>query len=447
MPISRGRIEKQYISSIDFLDQREILPDILDVTMEEKSFVDVMELLQRMERTKTITYHNFVNEELYGQLTTASAGTDNSGGSGQGDVTVTLTTGNGTSPVRVGDLVMLASGHAAYVYERTAGSSGDQIKIKAVDPKITSTQLGVANGQKIATFSFAAGEGSKGPDALRWSLTKYFNQVQIFKGKSTVTDIESANMVEVRIKGKHYYMYKNQVDAFNRFKGDISFAMIMGQMSDTNFSSATPSLVDAEGNPVQTTRGVDEYIKTYGINKPGATVDLALYAALAKDLRKRRAPRQYFAFMGIEQEIVHDDLFRVLPSSGGFSDKARIVIQGQEVDLSLDRFKVYSYEYIKVNLPILDHNQVTYFTGSAGFEKNAYLIPTDQVKTQDNGMVDRLRCRYMQSPDWDFRYKETLTGALAPTPTDDRSVLNIDYEAIMGLEMLGVEHCVRLTLP
>jgi len=38
-----GNINKSYVSSINFLDQREILNKVLDVTNEEISFLDIME--------------------------------------------------------------------------------------------------------------------------------------------------------------------------------------------------------------------------------------------------------------------------------------------------------------------------------------------------------------------------------------------------------------------
>ena len=46
MAITFGQLDKNYVSSVDFLDQREILNQVLNITNEEKSFVDIMETRQ-----------------------------------------------------------------------------------------------------------------------------------------------------------------------------------------------------------------------------------------------------------------------------------------------------------------------------------------------------------------------------------------------------------------
>ena len=38
-----------------------------------------------------------------------------------------------------------------------------------------------------------------------------------------------------------------------------------------------------------------------------------------------------------------------------------------------------------------------------------------------------------------------MTGGLAPTPTSADSILDVNYQAIMGLEVLGKEHCALVT--
>ena len=60
-----GNINKSYVSSINFLDQREILNKVLDITNEEMSFLDIMELTGRSKPTSVPFYNHFVNEELF----------------------------------------------------------------------------------------------------------------------------------------------------------------------------------------------------------------------------------------------------------------------------------------------------------------------------------------------------------------------------------------------
>ena len=84
MPGTIGGLSKSYVSSIEFLDQREILNKVLDITNEELSFIDVMELTGRSKPTSVPEYHHFVNEELYVLAT------------------VTAVTGSGTTGIAAG---------------------------------------------------------------------------------------------------------------------------------------------------------------------------------------------------------------------------------------------------------------------------------------------------------------------------------------------------------
>jgi len=57
-------VSKQFISSVSFLDQREILNKLLDVTNEEYSFLDVMEMMGQSVQTAVPEYHNFINQVI-----------------------------------------------------------------------------------------------------------------------------------------------------------------------------------------------------------------------------------------------------------------------------------------------------------------------------------------------------------------------------------------------
>ena len=300
-----GNMTKSYVSSVNFLDQREILNKVLDITNEESSFLDVMELTGRSNPTGVPTYHHFVNEELY-VLATVTAVT----GSGTTQVSATIDA-DAYAYVNVGELVLVTSGKVGMV---TSKAGSNTIVIKSVD----ASTLSVAAADKISFFSNAAGEGSLSPDAKRWGATKYYNQVQIFKGKFSITDIQKASKVEVEFQGKPFYMYKGQHESLMKFRGDISSALMFGRMSTTQFSDASPALIDAEGKPVQTTAGLDQYVTTYGIDQSlltAGTVTLSDISTLTQTLNKARAPQEYFLFVGTTMNIALDNLFNNLGNS------------------------------------------------------------------------------------------------------------------------------------
>lgn len=434
MPGTLGNMTKSYVSSVNFLDQREILNKVLDITNEESSFLDVMELTGRSNPTGVPTYHHFVNEELY-VLATVTAVT----GSGTTQVSATIDA-DAYAYVNVGELVLVTSGRVGMV---TSKAGSNTIVIKSVD----ASTLAVAAADKISFFSNAAGEGSLSPDAKRWGATKYYNQVQIFKGKFSITDIQKASKVEVEFQGKPFYMYKGQHESLMKFRGDISSALMFGRMSTTQFSDASPSLVDAEGKPVQTTAGLDQYVTTYGVDQSlltAGTVTLADISTLTQTLNKARAPQEYFLFVGTTMNIALDNLFNNLGNSALLSQGARFQIAGKNLDLGIDSVKIYGRTFHKKYLPILDHKNIVNFTGGPNFKDSAYGAPATKQKTNDGQMIDRLGVRYMNGDGTDLKYREILLGGLAPVPTNERSVLEIHYESVQGLEILGANHFFKL---
>ena len=429
-----GNINKQYVSSINFLDQREILNKVLDITNEESSFLDIMELTNRSKVTSVPEYNHFVNEELYVLGTVSTVLT-----SGTPQVTATIDA-DAYAFVNQGELVLFPNGKVGYVVSKGASST---IVIKSVD----GTNLTLVATDKISFFSNAAGEGSLSPAAKRWGVTKHANQVQIFKGKFEVTDVQKASKVEVEFQGKPYYMYKGQHESLMKFRDDISAALMFGRKSSTLFADANPSLVDGEGKPVQTTMGMDQYVTTYGKDQSllsAGVVSLADVKALTQLLNKDRCPQEYFLFVGTTQNIYWDDLFNNLGNSALLSQGARFQISGKEVDLGIDTIKIYGRTYYKKHLTLLDHKNIINFAGGYNAKDAAYGVPATKIKSIDGQMIDRLGVRYMAEGGTDFKYREILLGGLAPVPTNERSVLEVHYESIQGLEILGAQQTFKI---
>lgn len=438
MPGTIGAITKQYVSSIEFLDQREILNKVLDITNEQASFLDVLELTGRSKPTSVPEYHHFVNEELY--VTGAVSAVT---GSGTTAITADLNTATSATAypyINVGELVLFPNGGVGLV---TAKSANKTLNIRSVD----ASNLTLVSGNIISFFSNAAGEGSLSPAAKRWGVVKYANQVQIFKGKFEITDVQKASKVEVEFQGKPFYMYKGQHESLMKFRDDIAAALIFGRRSTTKFSDASPSLVDAESKPIQTTMGMDQYVTTMGSDLSlltAGTVALADVSALTQLLNKNRAPLEYFLFVGTTQNILWDNLFNNLGNSALLSQGARFQISGKEVDLGIDTVKIYGRTYYKKYLPILDHKNIVNFTGGYNAKDAAYGVPAGKAKTIDGGQEDIMSVRYMMEGNTDFKYREIMLGGLAPVPTNERSVLEVHYESIQGLQILNAQNTFKL---
>ena len=429
-----------YISSLSFLQHsfvqgREILSSVLDVQNEEEGFLDVMQALGKLKPTSQPVYHAFVNEALYKdnsiEVKTAGSGT----GSQAGIPTV------GVGNARVGDLMMGASGQ---VYLIKAIATNGDIDFTPVDGAGVAADYGA--GSKLVVFSNAQGEGSGSPDPIKYGLTKQSNRVQIFKNKYRISDVAKASKITVEYKGKPYFMYKGTYEALQRFRGDISNALMFGQGSGDFYAGANVGDMSIGGNAVQTTNGLKQELKNGGILNSGSPYDhgsdvLATLSTLTAALNKARAPKDYWMWLGTSANIAIDNALNGLNATG--LTGARFSVDGKNIDLGVDKFSLYGRTWNKKQLSILDHNELgSTVTGSG----EIYLVPTGQVKTAGGGgSQDYLQVRYLEGDGNNFSFRETLTGGLAPTPTSADSILDVNYQAIMGLEVLGKEHCALVT--
>lgn len=440
MAISHGTLLKSYVSSVDFLDQREILNQLLDVTNEQYSFIDIMEMMGKSEVTDTVTYHHFVNEEIYATLT-VDAGSDASL-DGDGRQTVLLKDDT-VNNVRAGETLLLPDRSVVYVYSVDRGANS--IEVMPVTEG-TPTAVTFTEDDVLAVIGNAAGEGSFAPEGRQVGVTKYFNQVQHFKESYRLTDVESANKIEFEFNGKPYYFLKGQHESLMKFRGDIAQTMLFGRISDTGFTKATgANLIDSDGNRVQTTRGLNQYIEERGIQENlggGEIIDLDTFASLARTFASRRCPELYCIYTGVQPKIQIDNMANALTASASFSPNARIMVEGKELDLGMDFLNIYGRKYRIKYLPIFDHQNYT-----ETFAKRMFIVPEGTISTVDGGAVERMRLRYMDSDlGFDAKYRELLLGGLAPTPTSSESVLEIVYESRQGLDVLGANHFAQVTL-
>ena len=257
-----GIINRSYLSSTTFLDQREILKQVLDVE-DNESFLDLMDVMGRSTPTSQVTYRHFVNSDLYAS---AEVQNDPAGGNA-GDVFSVDLVQSAIQPI-VGEIMMTKDGKRALVTAIT-NDANNTINVKALE---TIAEGDIETGDTVVFFTNAYGEGT-GSNLMRKSdLTATSNNVQIFKTKTSITDLAAGSKIEVEYKGKPYYFLKQQHDAFLKHRMDVQYGMLYGIGGSTT---------DASGNTVNMTKGLHEYIKGGGVQQ---TVANAGTVALATDL-------------------------------------------------------------------------------------------------------------------------------------------------------------------
>lgn len=456
-----GKVDKAYISSINFLDQRDILEQVLDVTSEDAQFLDIMELTGRTKVTDVPEYDHFENTYQYRKGVVSSVDTTYNGNSADERLRFTLTSVEEAKPKR-GDLVMFQPNTTAgakkmgYVLQVT-GYVVDVIPLYSgatIDPNGTP----IGSNQVVAFFSNTSPEGSSDPESKRPEFKRSRNFVQIFKNSAKITDLQKVSKVEVKYGGKEYIMYKLQHDALSKHRLDMAFAFLTGRKGKFNEYISDGGLTFGSNDLTYTTQGLRHYVlegdgpsgfgtlTTGGVDKAlGGTIDRAAIRDVNRKLDKTGAPKDYFAFAGGD---IAADLDEVVTQIAGIKESIDYSAFGtgdarkRAIDLGIDSVRLYGRTWHVKRLSAFDHPEV--FAAEAGsekfnFEKELYLVPTDKIKADASGdLYDRICVRYMSGDGTDLMYMETLTGKLAPNPTSDAAVLQVGYQTVAGLQAVGL---------
>lgn len=438
---AQGTLNKAFVSAISFLDQRDINPNLINITRDDQ-FTDIMKLVGRYKEAKVPIYNYFVNNNVFADSVVTSV----SSGYGTAIMTVVLTSAT-SGYARVGDLVKSNNtnmvGQQAWVKQVTSVSGVDTIVLQSVN---NMPLYAVAND--ILSFSSNAfGEKSDSPVNRKYGVTRYINQVQIFREVDEITDVQKVSKIEVSINGQPYYTPLNHIYKLIALNGFISAQMIVGVQSTTLYSDSNPYLADANGNPIQTTMGLDQYVTTYGITSTVSslgTVGFTDVNDLIDNWLAKKAPHQMMGWSGSRAKRPYDVWLKNLGSSG--VNSVRMVIDGKTVDMEVDQFSYGNFEFDFVHLDLFDHPELMGPTVVPDINGSIYWVPKDKVQVVGGGMEARMQIRYLPKPMAGGNslsngiITEWHTGALAPIPTSSVMVWKTDWYTNQGLECLGVQH-------
>jgi len=446
MAFTQGVLNKQYVSAIPFLDQREINPNLIDVAR-DKDFTDIMKVIGRYKPTKVPIYASFINQNIFATGTIASV----TSGNGTAKLVVVLTPGT-SGYARQNDLIRSSNANMAsqvgFVQLVTPGASGtgDTLTIWSVN----NSPLYAAATDTISFMSNAFGAGSGAPGSRIYGQTRMINQTQLFKEDDQVDDIQKVSRVETIVKGQPYYYVYEHINKLNALNGFISAAMIAGQQSSTLYSDTNPYLVDAGGKPVQTTMGLDQYTTTYGVTANAAslgTLTLTDLGSAIDALLAVKAPLNQVGWIGSKARRPWDNLFKNLGTGGVTS--VRLNIDGRTTDLEVDRVEYGDAVFELAKLSILNHPQLFPAAVVPDIVGSIYFQPKDKVQVVGGGLETRLQIRYLNKPHLGGNsfsngiITETVTGQLAPIPTNQTAILETAWYTNQGLEALGVQHFLK----
>jgi len=443
MAVTQGTLNKAFVSAIDFLDQREIDPKIYDQSR-DRAFTDIMKIVDRRKPTSMPTYHNFVNNDVY-EVGTISAVTTT------GTAAPVFTINTASTFPRVGDLIKSSNsnnvGKQARIQVVTFGSGTATITARSVGGN--ASPFFVTVGDLVSFGSDAFAEKSDAPTNRRYGLTKYYNQVQIFREVDEITDVQKVSKIEVEVNGDYHILPYQHIQKVIKMNGDISVQMLAGTQSTTLYSDSNPFLADpTSGLPIQTTGGLDWYVTTYGISDQSAVLGTFGFTELddiIDNFIANKAPTDMMCFMGSRSYRLISKFLKQLGSSS--VDSRRIMVDGRSFDFECEHLSYGGYEFDLIHIPIFDHPQLFSATLSADINGSVYFVPKDQVETVDSGRSPRIQIRYQESPFGVGRngsnngvMAEWRTGALAEIPTSSVAQLHTDWYSAQGLECLAVKH-------
>ena len=444
MAVTQGAVTKSFVSAIDFLDQRDIDPSIYDQSR-DRAFTDIMRLVGRTKPATMFNYHNFVNNDV-NEVGTISAVTS----TGLAQIQFTINTAS-TYP-RAGDLWMSNNsnnaGKQGRVQAVTFGSGTATITVRSVGGN--SSVLYATIGDLCAFNSNAFAEKSTAPTNRRYGLTKYYNLIQKFREVDEITDIQKVAKIEVEVNGDYHILPYQIIQKYTKLKLDISTQMVAGVQSSTLYNDSNPFLADpTNGLGIQTTGGLDWYVRNYGISDQAATLGTFGFTEMDEiidNFTANKAPLDHMVFMSNKAYRILSKFFKNLGSSGVTS--VRMVIDGRMLDFEVEQVKYGGYTFDLINLPIFDHPQALGYTLTPEIAGSLYFVPKDSVDTVDNGQQPRMQIRHTATPfmgsapnkSANGLFTEWRTGALAEIPTDDTLQLRTNWETSQGLECLAVKH-------
>jgi len=239
-------VDKKYVSAITLqsslgsIDFREIYRDVINVTNEQYSFLDMLDLQGNKAPTENYEFSSGSNIDIKQFETIASAITTVAAGP-PAVISFDIANNSTLARIRTGDTVHFASGYQGYVTAKS-GTTTVNITVKAVGAATTVANLAAANAQKIAITGNANGEGSGSRENLRLGMNTKVNQVQKWKDNFEISDIEKANRVEFNWGDNQAgYFYKTEMETLMRFRAEMSYSLLLNELSPSNWKSATPT--------------------------------------------------------------------------------------------------------------------------------------------------------------------------------------------------------------
>lgn len=404
-------------------------------------------------------YFHFEEGRIYPKLNVTNGG---AGGAGAA-VTFTLEANSkdayslGVSPfvgstnkdiinARVGDILALKPGSgtvnsSSMILARVQSVNKSAGTFSAIPLETGKSIPSYAAATEIAIVGNAFGEGDVQPESRASKVSKYSNNIQLFKetfelpstakGVKTWVDFTSPSGQKGR-----FYVLKGEEDAYVRFLNTRELALLTSKKT-TNVTLANAQA--AAGTPIMTTEGLIPFIQSQGNNLGYSTVSGFTKADMDKiviTLDSQKGAKDNMFMCGINLSIAIDDVLADSRQNGAVTFGAYSFGQDASINYQFDSYKIGNYTFKKKTMDSFNDLQSL---GAEGYNypSEGMIIPMDaKMDTRTGEKMSSLRLRYLVD-DKGVRQRKAAKVEGFSQFENGKDIISMRYSDACGFEGIG----------
>ena len=443
-----------------------------------QNLTGLLELIGGKSAVSQKTYNHF-EEDFIHQGVTISGVTDVTAAGHKGVIIETTSfNANGTSPIRLGDIVELESGYtglvvaikvptAATVSSVLAGYTQPAAQATALANSTTANAafqlvslddasnatLGAAAAQYAAIIGNTWGEATDQPEGIVPEPIEYANNTMIIKESFEVSGSEATNVSWFNVDGVdgksgNLWYLKGESDTYKRFMNYREMMMLKGNK------------INAAVTGIDSSIGVTEGLFNFMGNTTalgGSQITAANLDNIIKKLDANRGAKENAFYHGLQLGLDSDDLlssYNGYYTSGATGVGANFGTFGNSKDMALDLgFKSWTRGGYTFHKNLYDPFTYQGTVGAQGGTMNdkysgtGFIIPLDKqrdAKTRES--VPSIAIRYKEAGGYSRDTEHWLTGsAILGTPTSENDSLKCHYRSECGFEGFGANRFMMIT--
>lgn len=378
------------------------------------------------------------------------------------DIDVTLDasahTANGRSMVILRQFVQFPDQTNGYVVAIDRSGGTDVVTVRksnAAQDIATAAAAAVASQEPLIFYGTGFPERSSGAESRVPDVIEYPGQLQVFRAKFDVTDLEriTAKWFEIPGYGDHI-LYKGIVDSAERFEIDQEIAFLINPKTDG-------TLVDADGNKIYYTEGAIPSVRAAGgdlFYNPGAAEPeptITTIENLVKMIRKIRGANRYFGLTGQDLNIGLQTLLRNVTTDINNEMGYNLFPGGKEQALNMNFTAInYTNRYFWWKEVELFNDPDILGADGHAYSQSCLFLPDGKIANPDPDRQTEATYYFQEVYADPGTAGETNKGDFAVVelgmqaqsgPTSDVAVREVHHYGIKGVEFRGRDKAIWMT--